>query len=76
MDLDDQISLNHLFLNDRKCRCCGEVKNLIDGFYKLRKNKGQNSSAYSYICKVCTIRKAVKYRKDRRIFPDWNYPDW
>jgi len=76
MDLDDQLSLNHLFLNDRKCRTCGEIKNLIDGFYKLRKNKGQNASSYSYECKVCSIRRAVKDRKDRRIFSDWNYPDW
>jgi len=37
MDLDGQIKLGHLLLNDRKCRSCGEVKNLIEGFYRTRK---------------------------------------
>ena len=30
MDLDGQIKLGHLLLQDRKCRVCGEVKNLVD----------------------------------------------
>ena len=76
MNLDDQLSLNHLFLSDRKCRNCGEVKNLIDGFYKTRKTKGQNASAYSYECKVCTIKRIVERRKKKDPFADWSYPDW
>ena len=40
MNIDDQISLDHLLLDERKCRVCGETKNLIDGFYKTRKSKG------------------------------------
>ena len=32
MDLDDQIELEHILLTERKCRVCGKVKNLIDGF--------------------------------------------
>ena len=44
MNLDDQISLDHL-LDERKCRVCGETKNLIDGFYKTRKSKSHLSSA-------------------------------
>ena len=31
MELDNQIRLGHLLLSDRKCRVCGETKNLIDG---------------------------------------------
>ena len=44
MNLDDQISLDHLFLDERKCCVCGETKNLIDGFYKTRKSKSHLSS--------------------------------
>ena len=39
MDLDEQLELNHLFLTDRKCKSCGEVKNLVDGFYRTRKDE-------------------------------------
>ena len=74
MDLDGQIRLGHLLLNDRKCRTCGEVKNLIDGFYKTR--KGITTSAYSYECKICTIKRIVETRKQKNPFVDWNYPDW
>ena len=42
MDLDGQFKLGHLLLSDRKCRSCGEVKNLVDGFYRTRKDKGKH----------------------------------
>ena len=32
MDLDGQIKLGHLLLQDRKCRTCGEIKNLVEDF--------------------------------------------
>ena len=47
MDLDDQFDLGHILLNERKCRVCGEVKDLIDGFYLTRKTRGDIPSAYS-----------------------------
>tara|TARA_B100001113_G_scaffold155007_1_gene126728 strand:+ start:263 stop:490 length:228 start_codon:yes stop_codon:yes gene_type:complete len=75
MDLDDQLNLGHLLLQDRKCRVCGQMKNLIDGFYLTRKNRGTLPSSYSYECKVCTIQRIVKTRKERP-FCDWGYPDW
>ena len=75
MDLDDQLNLGHLLLQDRKCRVCGQIKNLIDGFYLTRKNRGTLPSSYSYECKVCTIQRIVKNRKERP-FCDWVYPDW
>jgi hypothetical protein len=56
---DGQIKLGHLFLNDRKCRVCGEVKNLVDGFYRTRKDRGPVASSYSYECKECTIKRIV-----------------
>ena len=56
MDLDKQIKLGHLLLSERTCRVCGEEKNLIDGFYRIRKDRGSSPSSYAYECKVCTIR--------------------
>jgi predicted nucleic acid-binding Zn ribbon protein len=70
MDLDDQLKLGHLLLFDRKCRSCGEIKNLVDGFYRTRKDRGPVASSYSYECKNCT-KKRVKKSNDT-----WEYPDW
>ena len=39
MDLDGQLKLGHLLLQDRKCRVCGETKNLVDDFIEQEKNK-------------------------------------
>ena len=75
MDLDDQLNLGHLLLQDRKCRVCGQMKNLIDGVYLTRNISGPLPSSYSYECKVCTIQRIVKSRKERP-FCDWGYPDW
>ena len=58
MNLDDQFDLEHLFLQERKCRSCGKVKDLLSDFYLTRRNRA-NRSAYSYECKECT-RKRVK----------------
>ena len=76
MDLDGQIKLGHLLLNDRKCRVCGEVKNLIDGFYRTRKDRGPVASSYSYECKECTINRIVESRKNNTPFVYLSYPDW
>ena len=76
MELDNQINLGHLLLVDRKCRVCGEVKNLIDGFYRTRKNRGAVSSSYSYECKDCTIKRIVASRMTSRVLDKWEYPDW
>ena len=52
MDLDGQIKLGHLLLQDRKCRSCGEMKNLIndknfDGIEKdLRKESERLQKKY------------------------------
>jgi hypothetical protein len=76
MDIDKQINLGHLLLNDRKCRVCGETKNLVDGFYRTRKNRGAVASSYSYECKDCTIKRIVVSRMQTNIFGRWEYPDW
>ena len=77
MDLDKQIRLGHLLLSDRRCRVCGEEKNLIDGFYRTRKNRGPVASSYSYECKECTVKR-VSDSRNRKIktILEWQYPDW
>ena len=32
-------SLEHLLFQERKCRVCGETKDLVNEFYLIRKNK-------------------------------------
>ena len=76
MELDKQIKLGHLLLVDRKCRVCGEIKNLIDGFYQTRKDRGLVLSSYSYECKECTIKRIKGSRKSSPVFSELEYPDW
>ena len=73
MDFDEQLEVDHFVLTERKCRVCGKTKDLIDGFYLIRKNKSIQSS-YSYECKSCTIER-VKRKKKVEI-KRWEYPDW
>ena len=47
MEFDDQIKLDHLLFSERKCRVCGETKDLIDEFYMTRKNRKDLLSSYS-----------------------------
>ena len=75
MDLDSQIKLGHLLLNERKCRVCGKTKNLIEDFYRTRKDRGAVPSSWSYECKDCTIKRIVESRKKQTPFVDWSYPD-
>jgi hypothetical protein len=76
MDLDGQIKLGHLLLQDRKCRTCGEIKNLIDGFYRTRKDRGAVASSYSYECKDCTKKRIIVSRICDAVLNKWEYPDW
>ncbi len=76
MDFDKQLKFGHLLLVDRKCRTCGEMKNLIDGFYRTRKDRGAVSSSYSYECKDCTLKRIIIGRMRSNVFDKWEYPDW
>ena len=76
MDLDGQIKLGHLLLNDRKCKVCGETKNLVESFYRTRKDRGAVASSYSYECKDCTKKRIVLSRMDNKVLDKWEYPDW
>ena len=75
MEFDKQLKLGHLLLVDRKCRSCGEIKNLVDGFYRTRKSRGAVPSSYSYECKICTIKR-IKARRKEGTNNTWQYPDW
>ena len=76
MDLDKQINLGHLLLVDRKCRVCGKLKNLIDGFYRTRKDRGPVASSYSYECKECTVKRITGAKRKQEALLNWEYPDW
>ena len=66
MDLDDQLELAHLLLQERKCRVCGQEKNLIDGYYRTRKNV-RLASSYSYECKECTVKRVCENNRRNRL---------
>jgi predicted nucleic acid-binding Zn ribbon protein len=70
MDLDNQLKFGHLLLYERECRICGEIKNLVDGFYRTRKDRGPVAASYSYECKECTKKRVKKHSNI------WEYPDW
>ena len=70
MDFNEQIKLGHLLLDVRKCRSCGKSKNLIESFYRTRKDRGPVISSYSYECKDCTKKRVNKTSNK------WEYPDW
>jgi hypothetical protein len=76
MELDKQIKLGHLLLTDRKCKVCGEVKNLVGEFYRTRKDRGPVASSYAYECKDCTIKRIMKNRGKKEVKTEWEYPDW
>ena len=64
-DFDTQIKYGHLLLETRECRKCGEVKNLLESFYRQRKDPTLKSS-YSYECKECTVERVKKNHNPSR----------
>ena len=74
MTFEESFELEHLFLNERKCRSCGLTKNLLNDFYLTRKDRGTLPSAYSYECKQCTKKRILNARKTDT--NRWEYPDW
>ena len=66
MDLDEQLELAHLLLQERKCRVCGQEKNLIDGYYRTRKNV-RLASSYSYECKECTVKRVCENNRRNKL---------
>ena len=76
MSFDNEIEVEHLLFFDRKCRVCGQVKNLIEDYYLTRKDRKTLPSAYSYECKECTKKRILVSRMTTNIFDRWEYPDW
>ena len=80
MNFEEEFELEHLLFQQRRCRSCNKVKDLVTDFYKTR--KGSGPSAYSYECKECTkkrvsnARKKVVDKMTTNIFGKWEYPDW
>lgn len=78
MDFDEEFELEHLIFKQRKCKSCGVIKDLVDGYYKTR--KGCGPSAYSYECKECTKVRVInnrKIKKSKDICKYFDsYPDW
>jgi len=66
MELEDQFGLEHLLFEQRRCKTCGETKELINDFYKTRKDRGNVPSAYSYECKRCSIKTSYRGKKEKR----------
>ena len=50
------------------------MKELINDFYKTRKDRGNVPSAYAYECKRCSIKRVSENRKRRELVD--TYPDW
>ena len=76
MDFEDQIDIEHLLFSERRCRVCGQLKDLVDGFYLTRRGRGVFPSAYSYECKECTKKRTIASRKRPNKLIEWEYPDW
>lgn len=77
MNIEEQFEIEHLFLSERKCRICGITKDLIDGFYLTRKDRGTLSSSYAYECKECSIKRIQQNRKNNyKEIQKLEYPDW
>jgi hypothetical protein len=75
MDIEEEFELEHLLFRERKCRICGETKDLMTDFYVARREKKYLPSSYSYECKDCTIKRITSKRK-KKISTVWEYPDW
>ena len=66
MNLEEDFELEEFLFVDRQCRKCLRTLTLVDHFYKTRPDRGKNMSAYSYICKQCTVKRNAAYRKKKR----------
>ena len=76
MDIEEQFGLEHLLFKERKCRTCGETKDLLEGFYLTRKARGMCPSSYYYECKECTKKRILSKRSRNTDTHRWEYPDW
>ena len=66
MNIEDQFGLEHLLFEQRKCKICGEVKELINDFYKTRKDRGNVPSAYAMNAKDVQSKEFLKEEEKRK----------
>ena len=59
MEIDEQITTEHLLLQERTCRSCGQDKSLLADFHRCGKDATLPSS-YAYECKECSKKRAVE----------------
>jgi hypothetical protein len=77
VSIEDELGLEQFLFVDRQCRKCLRTLSLTDNFYKTRKDRGQNPSAYSYECKYCTKKRISKTRNSKpKQRKEFDYPDW
>ncbi len=68
MNLDRQLKTEHLLLEDRMCRTCGEEKNLLSDFYLSRSKNPDLPSSYSYECKGCARVRITGIYSSKEVF--------
>ena len=59
MEIDEQITTEHLLLQERTCRSCEQDKSLLADFHRCGKDATLPSS-YAYECKECSKKRAVE----------------
>jgi hypothetical protein len=59
MNIDEQITTEHLLLKERVCRVCGKEKSLLADFHRCGRNSTLLSS-YAYECKDCSRKRAIE----------------
>ena len=73
-DVQKLVEFEHLMFKERVCRVCGKEKSLLDDFYMTHGDRGSSLTAFSYECKVCTIKRTAKRGKVKQeveLYPDW-----
>ena len=73
MNIDEEFEFGHLVLHERKCRTCGKVKDLIDGFYLIRKSRG-DIPRRTHMNVKSVLKRGVKTKRRNNkedIYPDW-----
>ena len=65
MNLEDQFGLEHLLFEQRKCKICGETKELMNDFYKTRKDRGMCHQHMHMNVKDVQLKEYLKLEKEK-----------
>ena len=73
----NNLELNHLFLTDRKCKSCGEIKKFSRWDFIGQERIEGRFRLHILISVKSVLLKGVKERKkDKCPKSRWEYPDW